>query len=56
VIPAVVGVCVTAGNDDLVAPSSMLLGGMEQVLSEVLFIRILLVDKDATVPVDPLCD
>jgi hypothetical protein len=55
VIPAVVGVCVVAGNDGLVLPSSMLLVSMDKVLPEVLFIGILLVDKDAAVPADPLC-
>jgi hypothetical protein len=54
VIPAVIGVCVMAGNDGLVSPSSMLLGSMDKVLPEVLLIGILLVDNDAAVPADPL--
>ena len=55
VIPAVIGVCVMAGNGDSVALSSMLLGGMDKVLPEVLFVGILLVNKDAAVPANPLC-
>ena len=54
VIPAVVGVCVVAGNSGSVVPSSTLLGGMDKVLPEVLFIGILLADEDAAVPADPL--
>jgi hypothetical protein len=44
-----------AGNGDSVALSSMLLGGMDKVLPEVLFVGILLVNKDAAVPANPLC-
>ena len=45
-----------AGNGDSVVPSSMLLGSMDKVLLEVSFIGILLVNKDAAVLIDPLCD
>jgi|HubBroStandDraft_3_1064219.scaffolds.fasta_scaffold439336_2 hypothetical protein len=55
VIPAVIGVCVTVGNDDSVALSSVLLGRMDKVLPEVSIVGILLVDEDATVPANPLC-
>ena len=54
VIPAVVGLCVSAGNDGLVSPSSMLLGSMDKVLPEVLLVGILLVDEDTAVSADPL--
>ena len=36
VIPAVIGVCVMAGHGVSVMLSSMLLGGMDKVLSEVI--------------------
>ena len=55
VIPAVIRVCVMAGNHVSVTLSSMILGGMDKVLPEVLLVGILLVDEDAAVPADPLC-
>jgi hypothetical protein len=56
VIPAVIGVCVTAGNGGLVPLGSLLLIGMDKVLPVVSLVGILLVDEDAAVPADPLCD
>jgi hypothetical protein len=56
VIPAVVGVCIMAGNGGLVPLGSSLLIGTDKVLPEVSLIGILLVDEDAAVPADPLCD
>jgi hypothetical protein len=57
VIPAVVGVCVMAGNGgDLVSLSSSLLTGMDKVLPEGTFIGILLVGVIAAVSATPLCD
>ena len=56
VIPAVIGVCVMAGNGVSVTLSSTLLGSMDKVLPEVILIGVLLVDVEAAVPADPLCD
>jgi hypothetical protein len=56
-VPAVVEVCVTAGNGgDLVSLSSLLLIGMDKVSPEGMFIGILLVSMIAAVPAMPLCD
>jgi hypothetical protein len=56
VIPAVIGVCVMAGIGVSVTLSSTLLGSMNKVLPEVILIGVLLVDVEAAVPADPLCD
>jgi hypothetical protein len=54
VIPAIVGVCVMAGNGVSLALSSTLLGGTDKVLPEGAFIGVLLVNEETTVPADPL--
>jgi hypothetical protein len=56
VIPAVIRVCVMAGNHVSVTLSSMILGGMDKVLPEVIFVGVLLVDVKAVIPANPLCD
>ena len=54
-VPAIVGVCVVAGNGgNLVLPSSSLLIGMDKVLPEGTFVGILLVDGEAAVSADSL--
>jgi hypothetical protein len=56
-VPAIVGVCVVAGNGgNLVLPSSSLLIGMDKVLPEGTFICVLLVSVVAAVPATPLHD
>jgi hypothetical protein len=56
VIPAVVGICVMAGNGVSVTLSSTLLGSTDKVLPELIFVGVLLVDEEATVSADPLYD
>jgi hypothetical protein len=56
VIPAVVEVCVMAGNGGLVPLGSLLLIGTDKVLPEVSLVGILLVDDETAVPAVPLHD
>jgi hypothetical protein len=56
VIPAVIVICVSTGKGGLVALSSMLLGGTFKVLPKLIFVWVLLVDEEAAIPADPLCD
>jgi hypothetical protein len=53
-IPAVVGVCVAAGNGVSVMLSSILLGSTDKVLPEVILVGVLLVNMEAAVSADPL--